>query len=137
MNDIFIHELERFSYFSAYYLFLYEQSILEPNFINLPVPNKEFLIYLNWKIYKSDDDKFAKTILDSFEKLIQDKVDFLSSHSFYLEEMIDNFALLVKDDVRLACVSYLQKNIRDYSITLLSFLEDLPVQLTRKEEDYL
>ena len=51
--------------------------------------------------------------------------------------MIDNFALLVKDDVRLACVSYLQKNIRDYSITLLSFLEDLPVQLTRKEEDYL
>lgn len=130
MKDIFIHELERFSYFSAYYLFLYEQSILEPNFIDLPVPSKEFLIYLNWKIYKSDDDKFAKSILDSLEKKIQDKVDFLSSHSSYIE-VVDNFAPLVKDDVRLACISYLKKNITDYSITLLSILEDLPIQWTR------
>lgn len=133
MKDIFIHELERFSYFSAYYLFLYEQSILDRNFITLPVPSKGFLIYLNWKIYKSDDDKFAKTILDYLEKMIQDKVDFLSSHSFYLEEIIDDFAPLVKDDVRLACISYLQKNITDYSITLLSFLESLPIQWTRGE----
>lgn len=47
---------------------LYEQSVLDPNFIDLPVPSKEFVIYLNWKIYKSDDDKFAKSILDSLEK---------------------------------------------------------------------
>ena len=93
---------------------LYEQSVLDPNFIDLPVPSKEFVIYLNWKIYKSDDDKFAKSILDSLEKKIQDKFDFLSTHSSYIKEMLDDVVPLVKDDARLACISYLKKNKKDY-----------------------
>ena len=79
------------------------------DFIDLPVPSKEFVIYLNWKIYKSDDDKFAKSILDSLEKKIQDKFDFLSTHSSYIKEMLDDVVPLVKDDARLACISYLKK----------------------------
>lgn len=133
MKDIFIHELERFSYFSAYYLFLYEQSILDPNFIDFPIPSKEFLIYLNWKIYKNDNDKFAKSILDSLEEKIQDNFDFLSTHSSYIKEMLDDVVPLVKDDARLACISYLKKNKKDYSLPLLSLLEDLPIQWTKRE----
>ena len=112
---------------------LYEQSVLDPNFIDLPVPSKEFVIYLNWKIYKSDDDKFAKSILDSLEKKIQDKFDFLSTHSSYIKEMLDDVVTLVKDDARLACISYLKKNKKDYSLPLLSLLEDLPIQWTKRE----
>jgi hypothetical protein len=91
------------------------------------------VIYLNWKIYKSDDDKFAKSILDSLEKKIQDKFDFLSTHSSYIKEMLDDVVPLVKDDARLACISYLKKNKKDYSLPLLSLLEDLPIQWTKRE----
>ena len=68
-----------------------------------------------------------------WKKKIQDKFDFLSTHSSYIKEMLDDVVPLVKDDARLACISYLKKNKKDYSLPLLSLLEDLPIQWTKRE----
>ncbi len=84
MKDIFINELERFSYFSAYYLFLYEQSILDPNFAIFISSSKElFLIYLKWKYTRVMMINLLNLYLILWKK-IQD-VDFLSINSSYIK----------------------------------------------------
>ena len=64
MSDIFVNELDKYCYFSEYYLQMYEWNKSDSSATNLPIPSDEFVIYLKWKIYNIRDEEYARLMLE-------------------------------------------------------------------------
>mgnify|MGYP001043993714 CR=1 FL=1 len=136
MSDIFVNELDKYCYFSEYYLQMYEWNKNDSSATNLPIPSDEFVIYLNWKIYNISDEEYAKLILESIDRKILSKFDFDYDYDIntIIIEIFDSLIPLMIYESRLVCLAYIKEHKLNYSLELLCIFEELPIQWTKAEE---
>ena len=131
MSDIFVNELDKYFYFSEYYLQMYEWNKSDSSATNLPIPSDEFVIYLKWKIYNISDEEYAKLMLESIDRKILSKFDFDYDINTIIIEIFDSLIPLMIYESRLVCLAYIKEHKLNYSLELLCIFEELPIQWTK------
>ncbi|HFU3977145.1 TPA: hypothetical protein ACGO2J_002238, partial [Streptococcus suis] len=102
-----------------------------PDLPQIPLISEEFLMYLEWKVYKTNGEQFAKCILESLDKKLKEAEYPAEIRMFaIIENYSQNYIPLVKKEARLECVSYLSKHLNEFSIDLIEIFEIVGAQFT-------